>query len=79
MNKVRIKLNDRGIQELLKSQEMQSILREQGQAVAAQAGEGYASNVVVYTKRAVAQIYPTSAESAFDNYENNTLLKALGR
>lgn len=72
------KLNSQGVRDLLRSPEMQQILREYGNAKAQQAGKGYATDVHVYSKRAVAQVFPASAESANDNYENNTLLKVIG-
>jgi hypothetical protein len=56
---------------------MQSILAAEGAKVAARAGDGYSSAVHVHSKRAVANIFPDTKESARDNYENNTLLKAL--
>ena len=78
MNKFKLVLNDKGIQELLKSDEMQSILSEHGATVARRAGAGYESDVHEYKKRAVANVYPATSEAAVDNLENNTLLKALG-
>ena len=66
-----------GIRELLKGSGMQGILKEYGQQKAAQAGPGYNYAVHVHQKRAVANIYPDSEEAAQDNYDNNTLLKAV--
>ena len=77
-SKVRVELNDAGIRELLKSAPMQALLATKGQAIAAKAGDGYVSEVKVYQKRAVANIYPETSEAIHDNYENNTLLKAMG-
>lgn len=77
MAKVKIELNDAGIQELLKGAEMQNILKEYGQQKAQQAGDGYASEVHVHQKRAVANVYPDTFEAKHDNYENNTLLKVV--
>jgi len=65
------------VRELLQSSQMQSILAAEGAKVAARAGDGYSSAVHVHSKRAVANIFPDTKESARDNYENNTLLKAL--
>lgn len=78
MNKFELKLNDAGIQALLKSPEMQSILGEIGRQKANAAGNGYESEVHVYQKRAAVNIFPTTWESSKDNYENNTLLKVVG-
>ena len=81
MNKINIKfkLNSDGVQDLLKGSEMQSILLEKARDVAGRAGEGYSSEVRVYKKRAVGRAYAATPEAVRDNYENNTLLKALGR
>lgn len=77
-SKFRFKLNRKGVSELMKSDEMQEILEQLGDSKARQAGSGYESDVHVYKKRAVAQIYPTDYESSQDNYENNTLRKVIG-
>jgi len=77
MSKVRIELDDAGVQAILKGPEMQEILKEYGQQKATQAGDGYNYAVHVHQKRAVANIYPDSKEAAQDNYDNNTLLKVV--
>ena len=77
MNKVRIKLHSAGVRALLKGAEMQNILKEQAAAVAARCGDGYESRVGVAKKRAVADIYPVTADARRDNYKNNTLEKSL--
>lgn len=76
MGKVRFELNLQGLNELMKSAPMQEALMEAGQAVANQANGATAG----YTLRwiGVCNVFPDSAESAHDNYENNTLLKAIG-
>lgn len=78
MSKVKIVLNDAGIQELLKGPEMQGILAEIGSQKAAAAGPGYSSEVHVFQKRAAVHVFPADAKSAVDNYNNNTLLKVVG-
>lgn len=78
MNSVRFELNLAGLNEIMKSSEMQGQLAQAGQAVASAAGAGYASSVHVADYVAIANAYPDSSEAAIDNYENNTLLKALG-
>lgn len=77
MNKVRIKLHSAGVRALLKCAEMQKILDEQAKAAAARCGDGYESRVGVAKKRAVADIYPATADARRDSYKNNTLEKAL--
>ena len=78
MSKFRFVLNKDGVSELMKSQEMQAILETAGSQKASQAGLGYESEVHVFKKRAVAHVFPGDAESAHDNYENNTLVKVIG-
>lgn len=78
MSKVRFELNEEGVRELLQGAAMQSLLGSLASQKAAQAGSGYKSAVHVFTRRAVAHIFPGDAESAHDNYENNTLLKTIG-
>ena len=77
MSSIKIELNDVGIQELLKSSEMQDILKEYGSQKAAEAGNGYSCAVHVHQKRAVANVYPDTDEARQDNYDNNTLLKVV--
>lgn len=71
------KLNGAGVRQLLQGAEMQRILSDLANEKAAAAGTGYEAKVQVYSKRAVANIYPTTYEAAQDNYNNNTLVKAV--
>lgn len=71
-------LNLTGLNELMKSAEMQSHLAQAGAAVAQAAGTDYDHQTYVLNYVAVENIYPASSDAAHDNYENNTLLKALG-
>ena len=75
---VEFKLNLLGLNDLMKSSEMQSALLKAGQTVAGIAGEGYAAEVHVANYIAISNVYPDTKESAKENYEDNTLLKALG-
>ena len=78
MANVEFKLDLAGLNELMKSGEMQAVLEEYGQQVAGRAGGDYGVRVHTASFVAIANIYPDSQEAAKDNYENNTLLKALG-
>ena len=78
MAKVEFELDINGLRELMKGPEMQSALQEAGDAVASSAGGDYGVRVHVADYVAIANVYPDSQEAAKDNYENNTLLKALG-
>lgn len=76
--KVEFELDINGLRELMKGQEMQAVLQEAGDAVASGAGGDYGVRVHVADYVAIANVFPESKEAAKDNYENNTLLKALG-
>lgn len=78
MKKVVFKLDIAGLRELMKGPEMQAALQEAGDAVASSAGGDYGVRVHVADYVAIANVFPDSKEAAKDNYENNTLLKALG-
>lgn len=77
-NDVKFKLNLAGLNELMKSAEMQSALLEAGNAVASSAGSEYAAEVHVANWIAISNVYPNSKQAAHENFKDNTLLKALG-
>lgn len=77
-NDVTFKLNLQGLNELMKSAEMQAALDDAAERVASVAGEGYATSGRTGNYIGFANVYPDDRASAKDNYENNTLLKALG-
>lgn len=80
MSQVQVKINYDGISALLNSQEMADICTEVATQVRDRAGEGYAIAEPHQTGQRVAvNVYPATEEAANDNYENNTLLRALGR
>lgn len=78
MNSFRFELDLGGLRELMNSSEMQSQLQQGAQSVASAAGEGYESAVYVPGVVPIATAYPATPEAMQDNYDNNTLLKALG-
>lgn len=78
MSKVDFKLNLPGLNELMKSPEMVSVLEQAGNTVANIAGDDYGVRVHQATFVAIANVYPDSKKAAADNYKNNTLVKALG-
>ena len=78
MSKVDFKLNLPGLNELMKSPEMQAALQGAGNAVAGIAGDDYGVRVHQASFVAIANVYPNSKKAAEDNYKNNTLVKALG-
>ena len=78
MSNVKIELNLPGLNELMKGKEIQSALKDAGNAVAQSAGSDYACTVDVINWVAIANVFPNSQRAASDNFRNNTLLKAVG-
>lgn len=72
---IRFELNPAGVRELLKSQEMQDVLVSYAGKVASRAGSGY--DVYVGRNRANVSVHTGTPEAAQDNYDNNTLEKAV--
>jgi hypothetical protein len=77
IKKTEFKLNLAGLNELMKSAEMQQVLDEKGKEVASRAGEGYGYRTHVASFVAITNVFPDTKEAAKDNYTNNTLLKAI--
>lgn len=78
MSKVKFELNRAGVRELLKSQEMGAICRDHAVGVQGRAGAGYEVTTYTGRNRVNASVHAETYEARKDNYENNTLLKALG-
>lgn len=75
---VEVKLNLPGLNELMKSSEMQAHLAQAGRAVASAAGEEYDCATYVINYIAIENVFPTTVKAAIDNSNDNTLIKALG-
>ena len=73
-------LDKKGVGELLRSEDIQSVLNEYGQQVQSNTGntKGYQTQVSVGKVRANVVIRCINTASIKDNLENNTLLKASG-
>lgn len=78
MSKVRVELNLKGINELMKSPEIQSSLQKAGEAVAHAAGKNYTARTHLADWIAITNVYPASKEALEENYSQNILVKALG-
>lgn len=85
MSKVDFKLNLPGLNQLMKSAEMQNILTEKGREVMSRAysmsqvpDSEYSMDTKAIRWIAVTNVRAENYEARKDNYENNTLLKALG-
>lgn len=78
MSKVGIKLNMPGINAVMKSAGVKSALKAAGDAVASAAGSDYvAESPRDINWISIVNVYPDSKEAARDNYENNSLIKAI--
>lgn len=75
MSNVKIELNKEGIRALLRSPEMQAVLKDRADTVKGRCGEGYDSYVA--QTRAVGIVETATPEAYEDNSANNTLLKAV--
>ena len=81
MSKVKFELNKSGVRDLLKSAEAQSECMKYANAAfgrASASSDGYAVETRNYPERSGAAVRATTYEARKDNFENNTLLKALG-
>lgn len=78
MKRTKFKLDYKGVGELMKSQEMGALMKEYAEAIQSRCGAGYSVDVYLNGKtRANASVYADTEEARRDNFENNTLLKAV--
>ena len=77
MSKFKFELNSKGVQELLKSEEMKAHLTKMASGIQRRCGDGYAFDTKQGKKRAYANIYPETWKAKGDNKKHNTLLKAV--
>ena len=71
------KLNRKGVAELMKSQEMQGVLKEHATTIKDRVGDGYEQDIYVGNNRANAMVKAETFKAKKDNSKNNTLLKAV--
>lgn len=74
MSKVRFELDRAGVRALMRSPEMQAVLKARADTVKNRCGDGYEAYVA--QTRAVAVVETVSQKAYNDNSANNTLLKA---
>lgn len=77
MSKVKIEINYAGVGELLKSQEMADCVSGIAQQKASACGDGYGTDVYRAGTRVIASVFTETGEAKRDNYDNNTLLRAV--
>ena len=75
---LKVVLNLKGINALMKGPEIQAALHRAGQAVAEAAGEGFDSSTHLASFVAIENVYPATRKAYYQNLEENTLLKAAG-
>lgn len=75
---VEVKLDTKGVRELLKSKEVQNECMKYANSLLASVGDGYSVSTRNYPERSGAAVNATTYEAKKDNYDNNTLLRGLG-
>lgn len=85
MAKLKFKLDIKGLNELMKSSEMQAVLDEKGAKIQARAQASAKDSKAEYSRSiwvgnwiAASQVRADNPEAIHENLENNTLLKAMG-
>lgn len=78
MSEFKFELDREGVRELLKSEEMAEVCESYARDIQGRAGDGYDVSVYQGKNRVNASVKAETDEALHDNYENNTLLKALG-
>lgn len=79
MAKIKFKFNLSGLNELMKSAEIQGVLNDAANQIAAQAGEGYEveqAHPIRFV--AISSVNASTWDAVRDNSENNTLQTAMG-
>lgn len=77
MGKIKVTLNRKGVAELMKSNEMQTVLMEYATNIKNRCGDGYEQDIHVGKNRANAMVSATTYQARADNMKNNTILKAV--
>lgn len=77
MTKVRIVLNKRGVQELLKSDDLRQTCASHAGKALAKLGTGYETDTHTGKTRSNATIWASSAQARRDARQNNTIWKAV--
>lgn len=78
MSKVKFVLNRAGVRDLLRSNEMMSVVSEKANQALGSLGDGYEVNTLTGVNRVNAEIVAVTYAARKENSQNNTILKALG-
>ena len=77
MSDMRFTLNSKGVQALLKSAEMESIVREKANEAVKRLPDGYEADTHVGKTRVNASVRTKTYAAVKDNSKNNSLLRAV--
>lgn len=77
MSKMKFKLNGAGVAALMKSSDMQTVLKNHATSIKNRSGNGYEQDVHVGRSRANAMVWASTQAAKRDNSTNNTLLRAM--
>lgn len=77
MSNSKFVLNRAGVAELMKSAEMQAVLRDKATAIRNQCGAGYEQDIYVGKNRANAMVSAETIKAKRSNAKHNVLLKAV--
>lgn len=77
MSKMKFKLNRKGVADLMKSGNMQEVLKGHATNIKNRCGEGYEQDMHVGKNRANAMVWANTYQAKADNMRNNTILKSV--
>lgn len=77
MSKVGFELNHKGVADLMKSKNMQDVLKGYATGIKNRSGAGYEQDMHVGKNRANARVWASTQEARSDNLKNNTILKSV--
>lgn len=79
MGNTRIVLNRSGVRELLRAEDIQSVLEEAADGVLSRLGPGYGKDRYRGKNRCNVAVFPVTSEAVSDCLKHNTILKAVGK
>lgn len=77
MSRFRFELNSKGVNELLHSSEMVDVLQSYASDIQSRVNGTYQTDTKQMGTRAVASVFTEDPEEIADNYDNNTLWRAV--
>lgn len=77
MSNLKFELNSEGVKELLRSDEMEEVLTSYAEEIKARVGEEYSTDCVNLSSRKVASVYTEDKQAINENFDNNTLWRAM--